>query len=148
MERIPIARTNRLPDSLPVVISLLERHPEGVTIQALQEEIQENQMWGAQHPGQARSLYHRIYGVLKLLRGKGLVRRTANAGRGTLWSLDTEESARQRRREMFEMIQPFVNGCLMISDSRQLLSQLTDLVQDGTLDEMLAERRSKGRVRP
>lgn len=148
MKMARIARRNRLPDSLPVVIKLLEGHPEGLCIGEMQKAIEVDHLW-CMGPGMSsRALYHRIYGVLKLLRSRGMVQQRETGGRESLWILDPETFARQRRMEVFEVIQPFVDGCLTISDSSQLLGQIHELIDDGTLDVMLAERRARGRRTP
>lgn len=139
----PLARTNRHPDSLPVVLRILEGHPGGLTIRELGAEVTSRLLWG---PLEARPLYQRVYGVLQLLRRKGLVRRVGPSGREDLWALDPEAAARRRRQEIFDMVRPFVDGCLTISDPRQLLGELGGVVEDGTLDALLAERRARRRA--
>ena len=143
-----IARRNRLPDSLPVVLRLLEASPWGVTISDLQREILAGQLWDVGPELTPRPLYHRIYGVLKLLRKNGMVRQVEGAGREALWVLDAQGCASQRRRELAEVIRPFIDGCMTLTDSGQLLSGLRDLVEDGTVEAMLAERRGRGRRLP
>ncbi|BDU77655.1 hypothetical protein [Mesoterricola sediminis] len=148
MPHARLARSNRLPDSLPVVIRLLELHEQGITIAEMQREIERMQLWDLEAHPAPRALYHRIYSVLAFLKEKGLVHQRDAAGRETLWVLDGAAFAKQRRKELFEVLQPFVDGCLMISDPRQLVGQLQGLVEDGTIDEMLAERRARKRQLP
>ena len=145
MKMARIARKNRLPDSLPVVLKLLEVHGEGVTIPGLQAEIERNGLWGADPDLTPRATYFRIYNILKLLRKKGIVLRSEKDGREALWTLDRQEYVKQRRRELSEVIQPFVDGCLMVSDPEQFVDQLHEMVEDGTIRVMLAERRARGR---
>ncbi|MDR3673199.1 MAG: hypothetical protein P4L36_20305 [Holophaga sp.] len=145
MKMARIARSNRLPDSLPVVIRLLQEHSQGTTISALQKEIEVNQLWRVDEHLSPRSLYHRLYGVLKLLKRKGMVQQVETTGRETIWLLDAEEFALQRRRELFEVIRPFVDGCMITANPRELLGQLSEVIEDGTLEVMLAERRARSR---
>ena len=83
MSMARIARSNCHPDSLSVIIKLMEDHSEGVTIAALEKEIEENNLWSMEGCLTSRALYHRIYCVLKLLKKKGLVHQIEKAGRET-----------------------------------------------------------------
>jgi hypothetical protein len=141
-----MARSNRLPDSLPVVLKLLEGRTEGMTIPDLLDEVERQGLWDRE--GGPRAKYFRMYSILKLLHRKGIVVRTAKDGREALWTLDPQAFAQQRRRELSEIIQPFVDGCLMVTDPEQFVSQLGEMVADGTMEAMLAERRSQVRGRP
>ena len=143
-----IARSNRLPDSLPVVLKLLEIHEEGVTIPGLQAEIERQGLWEEEASPGSRALYFRIYNILKMLLKKGIVRKGNMEGKEAHWSLDREEYGRQRRRELSEVIQPFVDGCLMVTDPEQFVDQLHEMVEDGTIDQMLVERRARARRLP
>lgn len=145
MSMTRIARTNRLPDSLPVVLKLLQERPEGLTISDMEQLIEARQLWSMEGHSAPRALYHRVYGVLKLLANKSIVRQVQSPGRDTLWVLDADAFAQQQRKELFWVVQPFVDGCMMTSDPKQLVEQLQELIDEGTLDVMLAERRSKGR---
>ena len=148
MNMVRIARSNRLPESLPVVLKLLEEHGEGVTIPGLQAAIEEGALWAEEDQPGSRASYYRIYGILKLLASKGIVQKVGREGREVRWLLDRQEYAKQRRRELTEVIQPFVDGCLMVSDPEQFVEQLQEMVEDGTIATMLAERRARGRRRP
>ena len=143
-----IARSNRLPDSLPVVLKLLEAHEEGVTIPGLQAEIEKDGLWEEEANPGSRAVYFRIYNILKMLLKKGIVRKGEMDGKEAQWSLDRAAYAKQRRRELSEVIQPFVDGCLMVTDPEQFVGQLHEMVEDGTIDQMLAERRARGRRAP
>jgi len=148
MNMARIARSNRLPDSLPVVLKLLEAHDEGVTIQGLQTEIEEKTLWESDPNLTARDNYFRIYNILKLLKSKGIVKKSEKDGREALWTLDRVEYAKQRRKELAEVLQPFVDGCLMVTDPEQFVGQLHEMIEDGTIAVMLAERRARGRRMP
>ena len=143
-----IARSNRLPDSLPVVLKLLEACGEGVTIPALQAEIERQGLWAEETSPGSRAVYFRIYNILKMLLKKGIVRKADPDGKEAHWSLDREEYAKQRRRELSEVIQPFVDGCLMVTDPEQFVDQLHEMIEDGTMDQMLADRRARARRVP
>ena len=145
---VRIAHSNRLPDSLPVVLKLLEAHGEGATISELQTEIEEKCLWNAEDHLGPRARYYRIYNVLKLLRKKGIVKRQDKNDRDGLWFMDQKEYANQRRKEISEVIQPLVDGCLMVSDPLQFVGQVNEMIQDGTIDVMLAERRARARRLP
>ena len=142
-----IARSNRLPDSLPVILAILEAHEEGITIPALEAEIQERGLWGPGDQQGPRAVYFRIYNVLKFLKNKGIVRKEGTDGREALWILDRQEYEHQRRKELSEVIRPFVDGCLMISDPKQFVGGIHEMYKDGTMDAMLADRRARGRRR-
>ena len=142
-----IARSNRLPDSLPVVLGILEAHPEGVTISFLEGEITGNSLWDVGEAQGPKAVYLRIYAILKMLKGKGIVRQEETQGRETLWILDCQEYTNQRRRELSEVLRPFVDGCLMITDPDKLVGQIQEMIADGTMDAMLAERRTRRRRR-
>jgi hypothetical protein len=142
-----IARSNRLPDSLPVVLGILEAHPEGMTIPGLEAEIISKGLWEpGEHPG-PQAVYQRIYAILKMLKTKGIVRQEDTGGRESLWLLDLREYAKQRRKELSEVLRPFVDGCLMISNPDQLVGQIQEMIEDGTMNTLLAERRARGRRR-
>lgn len=142
-----IARSNRLPDSLPVVLSILEAHPEGVTIPCLEAEIVSKGLWEVgENPG-PKAVYLRIYAILKMLKGKGIVRQEDTQGRETLWVLDLQEYSKQRRRELSEVLKPFMDGCLMVTDPDKLVGQIQEMIEDGTMRTMLAERRARRRRR-
>jgi hypothetical protein len=143
-----IARSNRLPDSLPVVLKLLEAHGEDVTIPWLQAEIEKEGLWEEEASPGSRAAYFRIRNILKLLLKKGIVRKSDTEGKETHWYLDRAEYAKQRRRELSEVIRPFVDGCLMVTDPEQFVGQLAEMIEDGTMDQMLAERRARGRRIP
>ena len=143
-----IAHSNRLPDSLPVVLKLLEAHAEGVTIPELQAEIEKDDLWLEAFSPSSRAVYFRIYNILKMLFKKGIVRKVDSEGKETWWALDRQQYAMQRRRELAEVIQPFVDGCLMVTDPEQFIGQLSEMVEDGTINQMLADRRAQGRRRP
>jgi hypothetical protein len=145
MKQARIAQRNRFPDSIPVVLGLLEAHPEGVTIGDLQAQIEAEGLWDVGKHPHPRALYFRIYSVLTLLKSHGIVHTAPSSGRGDLWILDREEFKRQQRLELSELIQPFVDGCLMVTNPRQFVDQLNELVEDGTIETMLRERRTKGR---
>lgn len=145
MKMVRIARSNRLPDSLPVVIKLLEDHPVGLNIASMEAEIERQGLWTPGEVRAPRARYHRIHGVLRLLHGRDLVRKEETSGREARWILLPEAFTRQRRKELCEAIRPFVDGCLTLTDSGQLLAELRDLVEDGTLDQMLEERRARAR---
>ncbi len=145
MNMARFARSSRLPDSLPVILKLLEAHPEGVTIHDLEAEIVARNLWDTGTEMGQRASYFRIYNILKLLRSKGIVHKIKKNDRDGLWILDSHEYAQQRRKELAEVIQPLVDGCLMVSDARQFVGQLTEMIEDGTIDAMMAERRKKGR---
>lgn len=143
-----IARSNRLPDSLPVVLAILEAHPEGILIADLEAEIVSKGLWKiADNPG-PKAVYLRIYAILKMLKSKGIVHQEDTQGRESRWVLDSEAYARQRRKEMSEVLRPFVDGCLMITDPEKLVGQIQEMIQDGTMETMLAERRAQRRRRP
>lgn len=142
-----IARSNRLPDSLPVILAILEAHVEGVTIPALEAEIQAGMLWEPGDQQGPRAVYFRIYNVLKFLKSKGIVRKEGTDGREAMWILDRQEYERQRRKELSEVIRPFVDGCLMVSDPKQFVGQIHEMYEDGTMETMLAERRARGRRR-
>ena len=142
-----IARSNRLPDSLPVVLSILEAHQEGMTIPSLEAEIVSKGLWEpGEHPG-PQAVYLRIYAILKMLKTKGIVRQEETGGRESLWVLDLQECARQRRKELSEVLRPFVDGCLTITSPDQLVGQIQEMIEDGTMKTLLAERRARGRRR-
>ena len=145
MSKVRIVRSSRLPDSLPVVLKLLEAHPDGVTIHELQTDIENKRLWETEVEHGSRTLYYRIYNVLKLLKNKGIVQRLQKNDRDGLWRLDAIEYALQRRKELAEVIQPLVDGCLMVTDPRQFVGQITEMIEDGTIDAMLAARRGRGR---
>jgi len=140
-----IARSNRLPDSLPVVLAILEVHPEGITIAELQQEIRARGLWEGGGPQDSKAVYLRIYAILKMLKGKGIIHQTEAKGRETSWVLDPSAYASQRRKELTEALRPFVDGCLMITDPDQLVGQIQEMIQDGTMDAMLMERRARKR---
>lgn len=143
-----LARSNRLPDSLPVVLAILEAHPEGILIADLEAEIVSKGLWKTgDNPG-PKAVYLRIYAILKMLKGKGIVHQKDTQGRESLWVLDPEAYAKQRRKEMSEVLRPFVDGCLMITDPEKLVGQIQEMIQDGTMETMLEERRSQRRRRP
>ena len=145
MGMVRLARSNRLPDSLPVVLAILEAHEGGITIPELEAEILAKGLWEqAEHPG-PRAVYFRIYGVLKMLKAKGIARKVDASGHEANWILDQQEYARQRRKELTEAIKPFVDGCLMITDPKQLVGQISEMIEDGTMAALLKERRSRGR---
>jgi len=143
-----IARSNRLPDSLPIILAILEAHEDGITIPALETEILDGDLWGPRDQQGPRAVYFRIYNVLKFLNSKGIVRKEETDGREALWILDRQEYERQRRKELSEVIRPFVDGCLMISDPKQFVGQIHEMYEDGTMESMVAERRAQGRRRP
>jgi hypothetical protein len=143
-----LARSNRLPDSLPVVLGILEAHPEGITTPALEAEIVGKGLWDMGEAQGPKAVYLRLYAILKMLRGKGIVRQEDTQGRETLWILDRQEYGKQRRRELSEVLRPFVDGCLMITDPDKLVGQIQEMIQDGTMETMLAERRARRRRRP
>ena len=142
-----IARSNRLPDSLPVVLGILEAHPEGVTTSLLEAEITANNLWDVGETQGPKAVYLRIYAILKMLKSKGIVRQEETQGREALWILDRQEYTNQRRRELSEVLRPFVDGCLMITDPDKLVGQIQEMIADGTIDAMLAERRTRRRRR-
>ena len=143
-----IARSNRLPASLPVVLKLLELHREGVTVPGLQAEIEAKGLWVEEANPGSRAIYFRIYNILKLLLKKGIVQKAETEERETTWVLDQAAYAKQARKELSEVIRPFVDGCLMVSDPEQFVGQLHEMVEDGTIEHMLAERRARGRRNP
>jgi hypothetical protein len=148
MNMARIAHSNRLPDSLPVVLAILESHVDGITIPAMQAEIESKGLWEGGSGLGPRANYFRIRNVLKLLKSKGIVHRVDKNDRDGLWHLDRAEYANQRRKELAEVIQPLVDGCLMVTDPRQFVGQLNEMIEDGTIDMLLAERRARGRRSP
>jgi len=140
-----IARSNRLPASLPVVLKLLELHRDGVTIPGLEAEIEAKGLWVEEENPGSRAIYFRIYNILKLLHKKGIVQKAESEGRETTWVLDRVAYAQQARKELSEVIRPFVDGCLMVSDPETFVGQLHEMVEDGTIEHLLAERRARGR---
>lgn len=142
-----IARSSRHPDSLPVVLSLLQRYEDGITISDLEAAILDRGLWEVGEQQGPRAVYYRVYAVLKFLKAKGIVRKEEEKGRETKWVLDREEYARQAKKELSEVIRPFVDGCLMISDPEQFVGQIHEMLEDGTMAAMLAERRARGRRR-
>ena len=142
-----LARSNRLPDSLPVILSILEAHKEGMTIPNLEAEIVSKGLWEAGAHQGAQAVYLRIYAILKMLKTKGIVRQEDIGGRESVWILDLQECAKQRRKELSEVLRPFVDVCLMISNPDQLVGQIQEMIEDGTIGTMLAERRARGRRR-
>lgn len=140
-----IARSNRLPDSLPVVLGILEAHPKGMTIADLEAEIVSKGLWEVGVHQGPKAVYLRIYAILKMLKGKGIVHQEDTQGRESLWVLDPVAYAKQRKKELSEVLRPFVDGCLMITDPEKLVGQIQEMIQDGTMDSMLAERRTRRR---
>ena len=79
------------------------------------------------------------------MKNKGIVQKLQKNDRDGIWRLDAMEYALQRRKELAEVIQPLVDGCLMVTDPRQFVGQITEMIEDGTIDALLAARRGRGR---
>jgi len=147
MNMARITRSNRLPESLPLVLGILESHPEGISLPAMEAAIIATGVWGTGDEAPGRRIYNRVYDLLRLLRSRGLVRGLVAEGGEVLWVLDRKAYEAQRRREIQEVLRPFLDGCLMVSDPAQLAGAINEMAEDGTLASMLEERRAQKRRR-